>query len=230
MRSKIEERINYKFRDGDLLKKALTHSSYITNTKDRMQHDNERLEFLGDAILDAVISIELYKRLAMSGEGDLSKTRARVVCEESLADVARDISLGEYLMLSEGERRCGGNDKDSILSDALEAIIGAITLDGGIHKAEEFIKGFFQDTLLNAIERGSESDYKTSIQELLQAKGKQDFEYLVVKEEGPPHAKTFYVELVLEGRVLGSGIGLSKKEAEQNAAKTALEGRDNIVL
>jgi ribonuclease-3 len=230
LQNKIEDRLKYEFHRGELLEKALTHSSYIPNTKDRIDHDNERLEFLGDAILDAVISMDLYKRLVMVGEGDLSKTRSRIVCEESLAHIARNLSLGDYILLGEGEQRTGGNDKDSILADVLEAIIGAIALDGGYSKAEEFIERHFQKALVEAIKRGAESDYKTSIQELFQGQGKQDFEYRVVKEEGPPHAKTFYVELLLESRVLGKGIGLSKKEAEQNAAKAALEGRDNIVL
>ena len=230
MRNKMEEGLKYKFHRGELLEKALTHSSYIPNTKERIDHDNERLEFLGDAILDAVISMDLYKRLGMVGEGELSKTRSRIVCEESLAHIARKLSLGDYLLLGEGERRTGGNAKDSILSDVLEAIIGAIVLDGGYNKAEEFIGRHFEEALVDAIKRGAESDYKTSIQEFLQGQGKQDFEYRVVKEEGPPHAKTFYVELLLEASVLGTGIGLSKKEAEQNAAKAALEGRDNIVL
>lgn len=230
MRNKIEERLKYVFRNGDLLEKALTHSSYIENTKDRVDLDNERLEFLGDAILDAVISMDLYNRLNMVGEGELSKIRSRIVCEESLAHVARKLSLGKYLFMGEGELKTGGDDKDSILSDALEAIIGAVTLDGGFNKAEEFIHKHFEETLLEALKKGGESDYKTSIQELLQGEGKQKFQYRVIKEEGPPHAKTFYVELILENAVLGTGIGRSKKEAEQNAAKVALEGRDNIVL
>jgi len=230
LQNKVEEGLKYKFQDGNLLKKALTHSSYIQNSKDRIDRDNERLEFLGDAILDAVISIDLYNRLGVAGEGALSKTRARVVREESLADIARKLSLGEYILLSEGERRGGGEDKDSILSDTLEAIIGAIALDGGFPEAQEFVKRNFEAPLIDAINKGGESDYKTSIQEVLQSEGKQDFEYRVVKEEGPAHAKTFYVELVLENTTLGAGVGMSKKEAEQNAAKAALEGRDNIVL
>jgi ribonuclease-3 len=230
LQNKVEEVLKYDFQDGNLLKMALTHSSYIQNPKDRIGKDNERLEFLGDAILDAVISIDLYTRFGMVGEGALSKTRARVVCEESLAAIARKLSLGEYIMLSEGERRGGGEDKDSILSDTLEALIGAIALDGGFPKAQEFIKQNFEASLIDAINKGAESDYKTSIQEVLQSEGKQDFEYRVVKEEGPAHAKMFYVELVLENATLGAGVGMSKKEAEQNAAKAALEGRDNIVL
>ncbi len=230
MRNKIEQLLKYEFRNGDLLEKALTHSSYIATTKDRVDLDNQRLEFLGDAILDAVISMDLYNRLNMVGEGELSKIRSRIVCEESLAHIARKLSMGDYLLMGEGERRTGGNNKDSILSDSLEAIIGAVALDGGFNKAEEFIYIHFEETLLEALKRGGESDYKTSIQEILQGEGKQKFEYRVIKEEGPPHAKTFYVELVLENEVLGTGIGLSKKEAEQNAAKVALEGRDNIVL
>lgn len=230
MQNKIEEIIGYKFQNHNLLIKALTHSSYIQNTKDRIKKDNERLEFLGDAILEAVISLAIYKQLSMVGEGDLTKIRARVVCEESLALIARKLSLGEHILMGEGERRGGGNDKDSILSDALEAVIGAISLDGGFLEAQDFIYRHFEETLAFAIKRGAESDYKTSIQEVLQAEGQHNFEYRVVREEGPAHAKTFYVELVILGKILGSGVGLSKKEAEQNAAKAALEGRDSIVL
>lgn len=210
MQSKIEKTIGHQFQDDSLLKKALTHSSYIQNTKNRADRDNERLEFLGDAILDAVISIDLYNRLGTVGEGDLTKIRARVVCEESLAHIARKLSLGDFILLGEGEKRGGGNDKDSILSDALEAIIGALTMDGGFIKAEEFIHMHFEESLLNAIKRGPESDYKTAIQELLQSENKQDFEYRVVKEEGPAHAKTFFVELIMGTLILGAGIGTSK--------------------
>lgn len=230
MQSKIEKIIGYSFNQEALLKKALTHSSYIQNTKDRVDCNNERLEFLGDAMLDAILSIDLYTRLSMVGEGDLTKIRARVVCEESLAAIARKLSLGEYMLLGEGEKRGGGKNKDSILSDALEALVGAITLDGGFIKAQEFIQLHFEEPLVNAINKGAESDYKTAIQEALQAEGKKDFEYRVIKEEGPAHAKTFFVELVMGDIILGSGTGMSKKEAERNAAKAALEGRGNIVF
>lgn len=230
MQNNIEKIIGYEFHDLSLLKKALTHSSFIKNTQNRIDQDNERLEFLGDAILDAVISLDLYSNHRMAGEGELTKTRARVVCEESLANIARNLSLGSYILMGEGEKRDGGMEKASILSDTLEAIIGAISIDGGFSKAQEFIHRYFQAPLSEAIERGSESDYKTAIQEYLQSEAIGDFKYRIVKEEGPAHAKTFYAELTIADKIAGRGVGQSKKEAEQNAAKAALEGRDNIVL
>ncbi|MFA7661616.1 MAG: ribonuclease III [Anaerovoracaceae bacterium] len=230
MLTNIENTIGYHFAERNLLIQALTHSSYIKNPEERVLRNNERLEFLGDAILDAVVSQELYLRLPNVEEGKLTKIRARVVCENSLAKLARTLGLGQYLLLGPGENRTGGRDKDSILADTMEAVIGAVVLDGGYFAAEKFILTHFGEVLKDTMNQSFISDYKTLIQETLQSEGERDFQYQVVKEEGPDHAKIFYVELFLRDMVIGSGKGTSKKEAEQNAAKEALERRGNIVF
>jgi len=226
----VENTLGYHFSDRNLLIQALTHSSYVKNSEERVKKDNERLEFLGDAILDAAISQQLYLQLPHVEEGQLTKIRARLVRETSLANLARTLGLGEYLLLGPGENRTGGRDKDSILADTMEAVIGAVALDGGYSEAQKFIGNIFGKVMEETLSQGFVSDYKTLLQETLQAEGERDFQYRVVKEEGPDHAKTFYVDLYLRDLVIGSGKGTSKKEAEQNAAKEALERRDNIVF
>lgn len=221
----FEEVIQYRFKDKSLLEKALTHSSYCREHGVEIKNNNERLEFLGDAFFDAIISVELYKRLEKVDEGKLTKTRALIVCEKSLAHVAGELNIGQYLNMGKGEANSGGRMRESILADAVEAVIGAIYLDGGYDEAVRFVSREFRRTIEDALAGKLFTDYKTQIQEVLQKRGQKTvISYKLDKEEGPDHNKTFYVHLVCNGKTLGSGCGKSKKEAEQNAAKAAIEG------
>ena len=219
----FEQKIGYQFQNRNYLETALTHSSF--NREKNTQHqDNERLEFLGDAFFDAVISVELYERLKHVTEGKLTKTRALIVCESALAQVARGYELGSYLNLGHGEDTGGGRHKDSILADSMEAVIGAIYLDGGYQAMQNFVKKSFSRMIDQAIDGKLFSDYKSEVQEILQGKGKPvTIAYETDREEGPAHDKTFFVHLSCNGEIMGKGIGKSKKEAEQNAAKQTLE-------
>lgn len=228
--NKIESKLGYEFCDKQLLENALTHSSCIQDRTEKVIKSNQRLEFLGDAFLDAIISEELYKSLPNMEEGRLTKIRSRVVCAESLAAVGKEIGIGEHILLGSGEKRTGGSKKISITADTMEALIGAIYLDGGYRETRAFILRHFSNKLSEAIESGAGADYKTTLQEILQADGERGFFYRVINEDGPDHEKTFYVELVLNDQVIGWGKGMSKKEAEQNAAKAALERRGSIVF
>lgn len=220
----FETMIGYTFKDIQLLDKALTHSSYIKETGQSRLNDNERLEFLGDAFLDAIIGEALFKRLPRAAEGKLTKARASIVCEKSLAEAGRRLSIGEHMMFSRGEEKSGGRDRDSILADGMEAVIGAIYLDSGYQQARDFVLEIFADALQDA-GRGklSNQDYKSELQELLQGQGILDIRYILEREEGPDHNKTFSVRLEIRGQAAGRGSGKSKKIAEQNAAKDAIE-------
>lgn len=223
----IEKKIKYKFNNPIFLETALTHSSYTREQKVKGSgnKDNERLEFLGDAFFDAIISTELFRILSKSDEGRLTKTRAKIVCEKSLVIVGENLEVGKYLNLGKGEERGGGRSKPSIIADAVEAIIGAIYLDGGYEKAYDFVKENFSDIISKALKGDLFIDYKSKLQENLQKKGKLiSIKYILDKEEGPSHAKTFYVHLECNGEVMGKGFGKTKKEAEQRAAKATLEG------
>lgn len=221
--------IQYKFNDIQLLKTALTHSSYLNEGKNvqrnqsKPSQNNERLEFLGDAIFDAVISETLYKRLGLVEEGALTKLRASIVCEGSLAQCGKNLSIGQHIFLGKGEENTGGRKRNSILADAMEAVIGAIYLDGGWEAAKNFVLTAFETTIEAALLGKLHSDYKTEIQEILQAKGEAAISYLIEKEEGPDHDKTFHVNLFFNGKIIGKGSGRTKKEAEQSAAKEAIE-------
>ena len=218
----FENNIQYTFKDISLLELALTHSSYA-NEKHISRECNERLEFLGDAFFDAIVSAELFKMMKGVTEGKLTKTRALVVCENSLAKSARKLGLGQYIYIGHGEEVGGGRDKDSILADAMEAVIGAIYLDGGFEPTEKFVLRYFSETIKDAAEGKLFSDYKSEVQEFIQKNGRNlAITYSTVREEGPAHSKTFFVNLSYDGNVLGEGSGKSKKEAEQQAAKTAL--------
>ncbi len=219
----FEQKIGYQFQNRNYLETALTHSSF-NREKNTKHQDNERLEFLGDAFFDAVISVELYERLKHVTEGKLTKTRALIVCESALAQVARGYELGSYLNLGHGEDTGGGRHKDSILADSMEAVIGAIYLDGGYQAMQSFVKKSFSRMIDQAIDGKLFSDYKSEVQEILQGKGKPvTIAYETDREEGPAHDKTFFVHLSCNGEIMGKGIGKSKKEAEQNAAKQTLE-------
>ena len=229
----LERKIGYSFQNKSLMERALTHSSF-NREKNTRHKDNERLEFLGDAFLDAIVGAELYCRMEAVTEGTLTKTRALIVCEKALAQVARELDIGNYLLMGHGEASTGGRNKDSILADALEALIGAIYLDGGYAAAQKFTVEAFELTIRGAISGKIFSDYKSELQELLQSGGKVvTISYILDKEEGPAHDKTFYLHLECDGEKFGSGRGKTKKEAEQNAAKSSLailERRQRDVL
>ena len=219
----IQTRIGYEFSDESLLRKALTHSSCIKEKKERCDKNNERLEFLGDAFFDAIISEELYRRLDKIEEGKLTKLRALIVCEKSLACHGHKLEIGKHLFLGKGEECTGGRNRDSLVADAMEAIIGAVFLDGGYEAARDVVLQIFKNRIDDAVDDKLNSDYKTALQECLQAKGETRITYTIEKEEGPDHDKTFYIALFCAGKLAGRGHGKSKKEAEQNAAKEALE-------
>lgn len=210
----LEEKIGYAFHDRSLLKKAMMHSSYI-NEKQLPKHEcNERLEFLGDAVLELVSSEFLFHAHPDMPEGELTKTRASMVCEPSLAFCARELKLGEYLLLGKGEDATGGRQRDSVTSDAMEALIGAIYLDGGFTDAKKFVLRFIMNDLEH---KKLFYDSKTILQEMIQCRDGQ-LSYQLIREEGPDHAKTFYVQALIDGKPAGTGEGRTKKAAEQMAA------------
>ncbi|WP_110462522.1 ribonuclease III [Ruminiclostridium sufflavum] len=221
--SVLENRIKYKFKDRQILLTAITHSSYANERKTKKIAYNERIEFLGDSVLSLVISEYLYKMYPNLPEGELTVTRAKIVCESSLAKCAADIGLGKFLMLGKGEELSGGREKASIQSDAFEALIGAIYIDGGFETAKGFILKYMEGIIKNCVEGKLFYDFKTQLQELVQQNGEQHILYNVIDESGPDHNKTFVTEVSINGAVTGKGTGHSKKESEQNAAKDALE-------
>ena len=215
----LEDRIGYHFHDIFLLKQAVTHSSYTNEQKINKAKHYERLEFLGDAVLELVSSEFLFKRHPEMPEGELTKMRASMVCEPSLAFCARDLELGKFLLLGKGEDITGGRHRDSIISDAMEAVTGAIFLDGGMEPAKQFIYRF----ILSDIEdKQLFYDSKSNLQELIQGKLKKDFHYELRDEKGPEHDKIFEVEIFMEEESLGIGQGRTKKAAEQQAAYAAI--------
>lgn len=222
--------IDYKFNNIELMNRALTHSSCSSDTNKQNILNNERLEFLGDAFLSAIISEYLYTLNTANGEGFLSKTRASIVCEKSLAEVGRNLGIGQYLKIGRGEELSGGRDRDSIIADAVEAIIGAIYLDRGYFAAKQFVLSFFNENINEAINGKLNNDYKTRLQEKLQINGDIEIQYTLEKEEGPAHDKTFYIRLYANGKEIGLGSGKNKKEAEQTAAKDALERGVKVVF
>ncbi|MBQ7676621.1 MAG: ribonuclease III [Lachnospiraceae bacterium] len=217
--SGVEEAIAYEFKDKNLLKMALTHSSYAN--ENRLPHfsDNERLEFLGDAVLELMSSEFLYLNFPELPEGDLSKMRAALVCEPTLANVARKLSLGEHIRLSHGEQVNGGGARDSILSDAMEALLGAMYLDGAKADCKRLIESYI---LVDIEKRFLQFDSKTRLQELVQGAHTGALSYILVAEEGPDHDKTFTMEVHLDERCIGRGSGSSKKSAQQEAAYQGL--------
>ena len=215
----LEKKIGYTFREPALLKQALMHSSY-TNEKHLPKYQcNERLEFLGDAVLELVSSEYLYLNSPHTPEGELTKTRASMVCEPSLALCARDIGLGDYLLLGKGEEATGGRHRDSVTSDAMEALIGAVYLDGGFTSAKEFIHRF---VLTDLEDKKLFYDSKTILQEMVQGMKAGSISYRLTGEEGPDHDKSFYVEVLIGDRAYGDGKGRTKKAAEQQAAYRAI--------
>ena len=215
----LEKKLQYEFHDKNLFSQALTHSSYAN--EHRLDHSrcNERLEFLGDAVLEIVTSDFLYHKYDALPEGDLTKIRASIVCEPTLAYCAGDIKLGEYLLLGKGEEATGGRNRNSVVSDAMEALIGAIYLDGGFTNAKEFIHRFILTDLEN---KKLFYDSKTILQEIVQADMEEGISYHLIKEEGPDHNKSFTVEVKIGETVYGTGSGRTKKAAEQEAAYKAI--------
>ena len=216
----LEKKIGYKFENFDLLVNAMTHSSYANEHHISYTGNNERLEFLGDAVLEVASSEFLFHKYPDLPEGKLTKKRASMVCEPTLALCAREIPLGDYLLLGKGEEATGGRKRDSIVSDAMEALIGAIYLDGGFANAKEFINRFVLKDIDN---KQLFYDSKTTLQEIVQGQFEEDVRYVLVKEEGPDHNKSFYVEAILGEKVLGQGCGHTKKAAEQQAAYCAIK-------
>ena len=215
----LEKKLNYTFHDQRLLREALNHSSYANEHHMGRLRSNERLEFLGDAVLELVSSEFLFHNNPKLPEGELTKTRASMVCEPSLAMCARDIGLGDYLLLGKGEEATGGRKRDSITSDAMEALIGAIYLDGGFTNAKEFIHHFI---LTDLEDKKLFYDSKTILQEIVQANMTGNVSYELIDEQGPDHNKIFEVEARIGGKAWGRGKGSSKKSAEQQAAYEAI--------
>lgn len=217
----LEEKIKYHFSNPEILYNALTHSSYANEMRLDKSKNNERLEFLGDAVLELVTSEYVYQNYANLNEGELTKLRASIVCEQNLSSCARDLELGKYLLLGKGEDLTGGRERNSILSDVLEALIGAIYLDGGFTNAKEFITNFI---LAGLKDKQLFFDSKTILQEIVQNdSNKQKLRYKLISEEGPDHNKTFTIAVCIGNDEIGIGTGRTKKAAEQEAAYQALQ-------
>jgi len=228
----FEERLGYKFSTKELLERALTHSSAIPELRAAgdeavsalLPRDNERLEFLGGALLELIKSEYLLATFPEWSEGQLSKSRARIVNASSLEAAARRLRLGAHLRLGRGEEKTGGRQKQTLLADAFEAVVAAVYLDGGLGAAREVLRrALFEQALEERGERISESDRKSALQELLQGQGRSPAEYRVAGESGPDHQKVFQIEVWIDGEFMAAGVGSTKKEAEQRAARTALE-------
>lgn len=228
----FQNRLSYKFKDLNLLNHAFTHRSYANEKKDESIQDNERLELLGDAVLDVVISHLLMDRFPQYTEGDLSKARASIVNEQRLSAVAKEMRLGDYLLLSKGEEQTNGKDKDSILAATFEAVVASMYLDRGFKKVFRVIARQFSGILAEE-DKDFYKDFKTRLQEYSQRILKKAPRYIHTGESGPDHDKIFHVDILLKGKFLGKGSGKSKKGAEQEAAKEALEvlvGTDEVKL
>ena len=219
----LEKKLNYTFRDPALLSEALSHSSYANEHRAAGLRSNERLEFLGDSVLGFVTAEFLFVQHPGLPEGDLTRIRAALVCEQSLYEVAQKLELGRYLKLGRGEEAGGGRNRTSILADATEAVFAAVYLDGGIGEASALIHRVLLDAEREEVVEERRRDYKTALQELIQRQADQVLTYRMIGEEGPDHNKTFLAEVLLNGVQAGTGSGHSKKEAEQSAAKAALQ-------
>ena len=218
----LQKHIKYEFKNKKILNEALTHSSYSNEYKKSRNKNNERLEFLGDSILGLIISTHLFNLKKDLPEGELTKIRAAIVCERSLKEVAKKIQLGDFLMLGKGEETTGGRKRDSILADAVEALIAAIYIDSDFKYASDFVLEFMNEVIGEAIEGKIMRDYKTQLQEIIQRYSKEPIIYKLTDQMGPDHDKVFMMQVSLGDKVIGTGSGKSKKEAEQQAAKDAL--------
>lgn len=219
----LEKILDYRFKNKNLLQEAFTHKSYLNESKRQEGKDNERLEFLGDAVLDLVISEQLMIQNPLFPEGDLSKMKSKMVSERALERVSRRMNLGKFLFLGKGEELTGGREKASLLADSLEAIIAAIYIDGGFASAKRFTMLAFSPEFESLDQSKELQDFKTELQEYCQREFDTLPKYNVLKEIGPDHKKIFEVEISIKGKLLGSGKGRSKKEAEQQSARKALE-------
>ena len=221
MIKELETAIGYRFQNIGLLQNALAHSSYANERWHNSLMSNERLEFLGDSVLGMLVADYLYRSFPDRPEGELTRMRADMVCERTLAAIAQGLGLGQHLLLGKGEEQGGGRSRDSILADAVESVIAACYLDGGMEAAKAFVEKF---VLVNVpVRKLNNADYKTALQELVQQKKNQTIVYSLVGESGPDHDKQFRVELTINGEPAGVGVGSSKKRAEQDAARQALE-------
>jgi len=218
---KLEQKLNYRFKNIKLLENALTHSSYANEVRSAGS-SNERLEFLGDSVLSIIVSEHLYNKYPNIPEGELTRKRAVLVCEKALCSFSRELGIGDCLLLGKGEERGGGRERDSILADAFEAVLAAMYLDGGMEIAKKHVMRF----VLREEEHGDENafkDYKTVLQEIIQRNPEEAVTYILTDEKGPDHNKEFTVEVRLNSNIIGKGKGKNKKQAEQMAAKQALE-------
>jgi ribonuclease-3 len=224
--SLLEKSIGYEFKNKDLLKLALTHSSFANENKELPVDYNERLEFLGDSVLGVIISRYVYENHLEHREGELTKTRSKIVCESTLAECAKSINLGKYMYFGKGEAATGGATRKSILADAFEALLAAIYLDGDFMTVEKIIFDLMKDKIQMAEAGLIVDDYKTYLQELIQVNKDNRLKYELLEESGPDHRKLFKTAVKLNGSMIGKGEGRSKKESEQEAAKHALRSKD----
>lgn len=218
----IQDMIGYTFKDIDILNTSLTHSSFANEMKDGTCY-NERLEFLGDSVLNVIISDFLFKKYQHLSEGRLTKLRAVIVAEPSLAYCGRQINIGKYLLLGKGEENTGGRNRDSIIADAVEALIGGVYIDSNFESSKAFVLKLLSSVIDRVMSGEYHRDYKTELQELLQGRSSENITYEVISETGPDHDKVFKTQVMLGNRILGKGKGRSKKAAEQSAAKEALD-------
>lgn len=219
--TQLERRLNITFKNRKLIRQAFTHSSYVNEHRRKMFKDNERLEFLGDAVLELAISEFLYRHFPHMSEGEMTKMRANIVREESLVAFAGELNLGAYILLGKGEELSGGRKRPSLLADAFEAFVGALYLDQGLTAVQHFLQSY----IFPQIDEGRfarVTDFKSQLQEKVQHDGMGELKYVIVEERGPAHNREFKAEVRLSGIALGTGVGRSKKEAEQRAASEAL--------
>lgn len=222
---KLEKQLNVAFRNPELLRQAFTHSSYVNEHRMTVSRDNERLEFLGDAVLELTVSEFLYAKYPERSEGELTKQRASIVCEPSLVKYAVALRFGDFVLLGKGEEMTGGRSRPALLADVFEAFIGALYLDQGLAAVQGFLK-VHMFPQISWEGKSQMADYKTQLQELVQQQGSTTLEYRIVDERGPAHEKEFLAEVWMDERLLGQGTGRSKKEAEQEAAAKALSQLD----
>ncbi len=223
----LENKLGYSFRDIELINQALVHSSYANEKGQKSHSSYERLEFLGDAVLQLIVSDYLYAKYPDFPEGELTKLRSRIVCESTLVECAKTLNLGEYMYFGRGEELTGGRERASILADCFESVVAAIYLDGGMGNARSFVLRNMDKKIMDAVMGKIFIDYKTRLQEVIQARKITQIRYVVLDEKGPDHNKIFEMNVVINDRIVGTGVGRSKKEAEQLAAKMAL-GRIDV--
>jgi len=222
MIEELENKLGYSFKNKSILVQSLKHRSYISINSEERNNSNERLEFLGDSVLSFIVSKHLYKSFSVQPEGELSKMRSILVSGDNLCQIARKLNLGKFILISEYEERSGGREKDSILEDCMEAVIGAVYMDGGIIKTQNIIRNIFLENCETVLSEKKNSNYKSELLELVQSFGVEPPTYEISREEGPEHDKMFTVNVIIKGRVIAEGKANSKKKAEQVASSIAL--------